>query len=172
MLGICRFHRNGNGWNDIGYNALVDRFGNVYAGRAGGLRKAVVGAHAQGFNAQTTGVASIGTHTTVPITPAARAGIVDYLAWRLAVSGLRAKGKTTLTSAGGDLSRYAAGRRVRLNRIIGHRDVGLTACPGDSLELALQKIRRQVQARIAGEGTTVPPTDPAAPAGDGGVNPR
>jgi hypothetical protein len=178
VLAICRFHRNGNGWNDIGYNALVDRFGNVYAGRAGGLRKAVVGAHAQGFNAQTTGVASIGTHTTVPITPATRAGVVDYLAWRLAASGLRAKGKTTLTSAGGDLSRYAAGRRVRLNRIIGHRDVGLTACPGDSLELMLRKIRRQVQARIAGDGTTAPPTDPgtteapASPPSNGGVRAR
>jgi N-acetylmuramoyl-L-alanine amidase len=165
VLGICRYHRNGNGWNDIGYNALVDRFGNLYAGRAGGLRKAVVGAHAQGFNSQTTGVASIGTHTATAISPAAKASLVDYLAWKLSVHGLRATGKTTLTSAGGEASRYPRGRKVRLNKIIGHRTVGLTACPGETLYAEVARLRRLVGERIEqGGGTIVPPEEEIPPA--------
>ena len=130
MLGICRYHRNANGWNDIGYNALVDRFGNIYAGRAGGISKPVVGAQAQGFNAQTTG-SRRSAPTPRSRHPQAGSALVDCLSWKLAVIGLNAIGKTTLVSAGGDLSRYRAGRRVRLNRVFGHGTVGLTACPGD-----------------------------------------
>jgi len=162
VLGICRYHRNGNGWNDIGYNALVDNFGNVYQGRAGGIRKAVVGAQAQGFNAQTTGTATIGTHTETPITPETRHALVDYLAWKLSIHGLTAKGKTTMVSAGGEASRYPAGRRVRTNKIIGHGTVGLTACPGEALEAEIPKLRRLVQQKIDASGgpTEPPPEDP------------
>ena len=180
VLGICRYHRNGNGWNDIGYNALVDRFGNIYAGRSGGLSKAVVGAHAQGFNAQTSGVAVIGTHTKVPITPASKQALIDYLAWKLAVHGRSAQGKTTMISAGGDASRYAAGRRVRTKKIIGHGSVGLTSCPGAALGAEIRAIRREVQERIEAGGTVpvppteppVPPTEPPAPPDEGGVVPK
>ncbi|MFI5121696.1 MAG: N-acetylmuramoyl-L-alanine amidase [Vicinamibacteria bacterium] len=170
VLGICRYHRNANGWNDIGYNALVDRFGNLYTGRAGGLKKAVIGAQAQGFNSQTTAIASIGTHTKLAPTSAAVTSIVDYLAWKLAVHGLNATGKTTIVSAGGDLSRYPAGRRVRLNRVFGHGTVGLTACPGEVLNAMIPQIRRRIQARIDEFGGVTPPPDETPPGG--GVTPK
>jgi len=173
VLGICRYHRNANGWNDIGYNALVDRFGNIYAGRAGGLRKAILGAHSQGFNGQTTGVAAIGTHTSAPITPAAQEGFVSFLAWKLGAHRIPARGKTTLTSAGGSASRYPAGRRVRINRIFGHGRVGLTACPGAELERQLGALRRATQARMEDGGATdpQPPVPPPPDDDSGGITP-
>ena len=165
VLGICRYHRNANGWNDIGYNALVDRFGTLYVGRAGGLRKSVIGAQAQGFNAQTTAIASIGSHTDVGVSTSALDSIVSYLAWKLSAHSLPAQGKTTLTSAGGAASRFDAGARVRMKRIIGHRDVGFTACPGEALYAQLAQIRRLTQMRIdqgAARRRRRPTTTPAA----------
>jgi uncharacterized protein with LGFP repeats len=153
VLGICRFHVYGNGWNDIGYNALVDRYGTVYEGRAGGLKKPIVGAQAQGFNAQTTSIASIGDHTAEPITPAATRSIIRYLAWRMAairafpVKAYPVTGTVQLTSAGGSQSRYPVGTTIAVPRIVGHLTLGLTSCPG-SIDPQIPAIRTAVQKRI------------------------
>jgi len=151
VLGICSFHINANGWNDIGYNALVDRYGTLYEGRAGGLTGAVVGAQAQGFNSQTTSIASLGDHRAEAITPAARSAIVSFLAWRLQTAGLRSvTKKSQLTSGGGSANRYRSGTVVNLPRIIGHSDLGLTECPGGALAAEVPGIRRDVQRLIKG----------------------
>ncbi len=152
VLGICRFHRNSNGWNDIGYNALVDRFGNIYAGRDGGLSRAVLGAQAQGFNAQTTGVAVLGTHTSNPVSKKAMRGLAKWLAWKLPEHGSDATGKVRMTSAGGETTRYPAGKKIRTARIISHRVTNYTECPGDALVAQMSKLRKKVIRRIANSG--------------------
>ncbi|HYN91777.1 MAG TPA: N-acetylmuramoyl-L-alanine amidase [Thermoleophilaceae bacterium] len=144
VLAICRYHRNSNGWNDIGYNALVDKYGTIYEGRAGGLDQAVVGAHAQGFNSQTAGIANIGDYSTVGASQKALASTAAYIRWKLTVHGEPLSGPVTLTSSGGSASRYAAGTRVTLERVIGHRDTGKTACPGEALYSQLGDIRAMV----------------------------
>jgi hypothetical protein len=136
VLGICRFHVYANGWNDIGYNALVDAHGQLYEGRAGGLRNAIVGAHTEGVNSQTTGLASIGTHSTTPITPAAQGTIVRYLAWKLGKHKVPARGLATLLSG------------ATAPRISGHRQFNPTDCPGGALFAQLASIRKQTQKRI------------------------
>jgi N-acetylmuramoyl-L-alanine amidase len=161
VLGICRFHRNGNGWNDIGYNFLVDRFGTVYEGRSGGIAAPVVGAHTAGFNSQTFGAASIGTHTAFGITPEAKQSFVDLIAWKLALHGTIAAGKSRLISGGGESSKFPKGKKVNVKRVSGHRRLGETACPGNALKHQIKEIRRQAQEKIEGH----PPPAP------GGVGP-
>jgi hypothetical protein len=144
VLAICRYHRNSNGWNDIGYNALVDKYGTIYEGRAGGLDQAVVGAQAQGFNSQTAGVANIGDYSSVAASDEALSATATYIRWKLGVHGQPLSGPVTLTSGGGPESRYAAGAKGTVDRVLGHRDVGKTACPGDGLYDQLDQIRSLV----------------------------
>jgi hypothetical protein len=144
VLSVCRYHRNSNGWNDIGYNALVDKYGVLYEGRAGGLDQAVVGAQAQGFNDETAGIASIGDHTSVEATPETLSALAAYIRWKLGVHGQPLSGPVTLRSDGGPATQYPAGARVTLERVIGHRDTGRTACPGGLLYAQLDELRALV----------------------------
>jgi len=148
VLGICRYHRNGNGWNDIGYNALVDRFGNVYQGRAGGMRRAIVGAHAEGVNTQTTGVAAIGDFTRHKPPRKLRRGLIRYLSWKLDLAGVPAEGSTWLTSTGGPSQRTPNGQRVKVKTIFYHGVTNYTACAGAALNRLVPKIRRAVARKI------------------------
>ena len=156
VLGICRFHRNGNGWNDIGYNFLVDRFGTVYEGRAGGIAQAVVGAQAQGYNSQTFGTASIGTHTSVGASEESKQAFAQLIAWKLALHGTTATGKVRLISGGGAANKYPSGKKVKVKRVFGHGRVGETVCPGGALKRQIKDIRRRAQTIIEQNPTPLP----------------
>ena len=168
------YHTKSLGWGDIGYNFLVDKFGRVYEGRYGGIERAVIGAHAGGFNTGTMGVAMIGTYSTVAPSSATLTALRDLLAWKLSLSGADPLGKQVLTSGGGSTSRYRAGTDVTVNVIAGHRDTNNTVCPGDQGYSALPGLRRGVADQIsrtdASSGATSP-AGPAAPSGDSSTTP-
>src|SRR4051812_42473865 len=144
VLSICRYHRNSNGWNDIGYNFLVDKFGTIWEGRAGGVDQAVVGAQAQGYNSHSTGIASIGTHQDVAAGAIELDAIARLIRWKLPLHGAPTQGTTTLTSGGGSLNRYKSGTPVTLNRVSGHRDGDSTECPGNAMYAQLPDLRNRV----------------------------
>ncbi|MER5477160.1 peptidoglycan recognition protein [Streptomyces sp. NPDC002734] len=136
---IYRYHVGSMGWRDIGYNFLVDKCGKIYEGRAGGVARPVMGAHTLGFNSNSMGIAVIGSFGYIKPSAKAVRGIARLTAWKLGLHGMNPKGKTYLTSGGGN--RYRKGKNVRLNTISGHRDGFATSCPGGRLYSKLGKAR-------------------------------
>jgi hypothetical protein len=138
VRGIQRYHVLANGWDDIGYNFLVDKYGQIFEGRFGGVDRNVVGAHAQGFNTGSAGIALIGNYDATTATPAARAALTRLLAWRLDVAHVDPTTTFSWRSTGNP--KFPAGRMVTLRTISGHRDTGYTTCPGSDLYGALPAI--------------------------------
>ena len=174
LLAIYGFHRFVNGWNDIGYNFVVDRFGRIWEARAGGIEEPVVGAQAGGYNVYSTGVAVLGTFEAGPPSAAAVQALERLLAWKLSLHGAPVSGRTTVkvTPGGARYSRFPAGAAVSLRRISGHRDGDSTVCPGAALYALLPAIRARTQARtpapsvvkLALAGPAVAPAPASPPA--------
>ena len=187
LRAIYVFHRYVNGWNDIGYNFVLDLYGRIFEARAGGIDEPVVGAHAGGYNLVSTGVAVLGTFSSVSIPAPARAALERLLAWKLSLHGLPSEGRTSVrvNPAGASYSRFPAKALVSLPHIAGHRDADSTDCPGNVLYGELPAIRRGVLA-LAPQPTRAtltlsvpaspPPSSPpvpspGAPSGEAGVEP-
>ncbi|WP_281277690.1 N-acetylmuramoyl-L-alanine amidase [Nocardia pseudobrasiliensis] len=138
---IYSYHAKTLGWCDIGYNALVDKYGQIFEGRFGGMDKPVQGAHAGGFNENTSGVAIMGDFQTEPPTDAAVEAAGQLIGWRARMAGLDPKGHTTMYSEGTDFTPYPEGAAVQLPIVFAHRDVGSTTCPGDAAYALMDRIR-------------------------------
>ncbi|MET7574639.1 peptidoglycan recognition protein [Streptomyces sp. NPDC005492] len=136
-------------WDDIGYNFLVDRCGTIYEGRAGGVDRAVTGAHTQGFNHRTAGIAAIGTFTAgVPVPKAMTDAIAALAAWKLGLADVDPRTKAHLVSSN-SRSRYAVGTTATLPALAAHKDAYMTSCPGAALLARLPAIRERA-ARLQG----------------------
>ncbi|MDQ4007743.1 MAG: N-acetylmuramoyl-L-alanine amidase [Actinomycetota bacterium] len=142
VRGVYAYHTQGQGWCDIGYNFLVDRFGRSYVGRAGGPNVAVRGAHSGDYNERTAGVSLIGNFEKARPTRAMRRGLIRLLAWKL---GSFYRGPRTTVRIEGR----------RFEKISGHRDAMSTACPGRFVYRWLPRLRERVASRIGGVQTPI-----------------
>ncbi|MGW4285842.1 N-acetylmuramoyl-L-alanine amidase [Streptomyces sp. NPDC004673] len=160
----------GLGWKDLGYNFVVDKCGTIYEGRKGGVDLPVVGAHAYGFNSQTTGIAVLGTYMDAPPPMAAMASVARLAAWKLGQYGVQPDSTITLTTAlsGQNLKgrTWEPGEQLTLPAIHGHRDGYNTLCPGDAFYEALGTVRTLAAGPVTGltlgtvTGTAVVGTTP------------
>nr|WP_077077317.1 N-acetylmuramoyl-L-alanine amidase [Mycobacterium numidiamassiliense] len=138
---IYECHTLTHGWGDIGYNALVDKYGQIFEGRFGGITKPVEGIHTGGFNTDTWAVCMIGDLSQAPPTPEQLRAVGQLLGWRLAMDTVNPNGTVVLTSAGGPNTRFPQGATPTLPSIFAHRDVGDTACPGNAGYAFMERIR-------------------------------
>lgn len=140
---IYYYHTIGHDWGDIGYNYLIDGKGNIYEGRSGG--DGVVGAHAEGYNRNTIGIAIIGCyHPTAStcanpdqLSPETAAALEKLIAVKSQLFGINPEGVSNFLDKKDE------------PQIIGHRDVGYTNCPGDNLYPRLTDIRTESNVKLA-----------------------
>lgn len=134
VRGIYSFHVNGNGWNDIGYNFLVDRYGQIYEGRFGGMDRGVVGAHAAGWNSGSFGVSLMGNFDIASPPAAAINAASEVIGWKYAMHGIDPSTNATVRH-----------NNRTIPTLVGHRDVGSTACPGRYVYSQMASIRSKAQ---------------------------
>ncbi|MGH3431125.1 MAG: peptidoglycan recognition protein family protein, partial [Mycobacteriales bacterium] len=147
LRSIYRYQAIDRGWGDIGYNIIVDKYGRAWEGRAGGVDKPVIGAHAEGFNSGTAGITLIGNYVTSKPTPQALDTLARAIAYKLGPPKVDPMGTISLT--GGPGPRYAKGATVTIPAVIGHEAVGRTACPGKNLDAALPDLRKRAKALLS-----------------------
>ena len=132
VRGIFTYHARTLGWCDVGYNVLVDKYGQAFEGRHGGLSRNVQGAHAGGFNGNTWGISMMGDYSTLTPPDVTIRKMGEIIGWRLNVAGVDPKGSATHYSEGTSYTKYSRGTAVKLPNIFAHRDVGNTSCPGNA----------------------------------------
>ncbi|WP_347350547.1 cell wall-binding repeat-containing protein [Intrasporangium sp.] len=141
IRGIYSYHVKSQGWRDIGYNFLVDKFGRIWEGRWGGMDKAVVGAHTYGLNSYTFGVSVLGNYETAHPSGATLTALSRLIAWKASIHHFDVSGRVTISGK----TYYT---------VSGHRDGkdNSTECPGRYLYAKLPTIRKQAATDLPSVG--------------------
>ena len=155
------YHAGTLGWGDIGYSALIDRYGNSYEGRytrewSGGREvfgEDVVAGHSSKHNYGSCGVACIGefesTYTVDGDSEPDLSPPAPMITRLLDVLEYRARGREIDPQA---VSHFLLSDNTwndSLDNVSGHKDTFATACPGDLIYGLLAQIRSALSARLA-----------------------
>lgn len=141
---IYYYHAVTRGWGDIGYNYLVAPSGKIYEGRAGG--EMVVAGHAKGYNTGSIGIALLGDYQSNPL-PAPLMKSLEGLLYT----------KASLYNI--DPAGFSKFRGSVIPNLLGHRDVGSTACPGVHTYDYLPGIREMVSLALNARSSSNTNTD-------------
>jgi hypothetical protein len=166
---IYYFHAVTRGWGDIGYNYLVDKFGNIWTGRLGGDH--VIAGHAYGWNSGSIGVAAIGDYSTRQPTSTMLSGIVSIISMKFQQLGIQPFGADTFKHQEQATNGTWVDVTSNPPNVQGHRDAnyivsqhgGQTACPGNGLYSNLDLIRRQAQTAVQTGFFQLPYIEPNMP---------
>lgn len=126
MRTVYAYHAVARGWGDIGYNYVIGPSGMIFEGRAGG--DFAVGAHTYCNNVGAIGISLMGNFQTGKPTDAQ----LTALRWLLVYAADKYKINTN------DKTIYHG---KTMPTIVGHRDVGQTACPGNYSYELLPQVR-------------------------------
>jgi len=158
---VYTYHARTQGWGDIGYHVLIDRFGRSYEGRysrdlASGREVCgpdVVAGHALAHNYGSFGVALVGEFESTYAASASDtlkdlnppevmlSRLADVLAFRAAERQIDPYGVSHFLKSDGTWNDW-------LPNISGHKDTFGTLCPGDLIYARLGAIRDAVSARL------------------------
>ncbi len=137
LQSICEYHVRGQGWTDIGYNFLIDRFGTIYEGRRSSADgDLAVGAHAYGINSQTVGIALLGSFDSQAPSAAAQESLVRLMAWLSETEHIDLDATMTLVDH--------EGTEHTVKGLLGHKEVSITSCPGLHCTSKFPGFRQQV----------------------------
>ena len=165
LRGIQNHHMDTRGWDDIAYNFIVDRFGRIWHAREGDPYQPITGGHTLGFNAESVGVAVLGTYTSATAPQAVVDAIGVLLGWKLGRAGVDPLGTTLARSSGG--TRVPAGTFAEVPAVAGHRHHQQTACPGDRLDARVPEIRSTAAELVPVFGFVEPEYSPTSIVVDG-----
>jgi len=159
---IYAYHVQVRGWQDIGYNFLIDQRGVIYEGRyarpySAGERptgedssgRGVEGAHTYEHNPGSVGIAMLGTYDSQAPSDAAVNSLVNLVAWEAGHHGINPLGSDTYANA-------SSGAAEQFPNVAGHRDAPTAPsdCPGAKLYPMLPNIRQRAKQTIDSQASS------------------